>query len=295
MAERRPCPGQNVLARALCALAIPQLQAISPRRPLVRQPMALLSLLWLAVIALGAILAPYLAPAGPLATDPSRALFPPGPGGWLGTDFLGRDVLARLLWGGRWTLWMGVEALSLAMGLGLPLGLAAGGTGGLRDMVLMRLVDAWLSFPGLLLAMAVVAILGPGLSSVAVAVGLAAAAPYARVARATAREIRAQPYIDAARAVGASPWRVIVRHILPNATPALVAFAATQLGWVLLNGAALNFLGLGVSPGTPEWGAMLAEGRAYLRDAPWAAIAPGVALTLTVLAANVIGDRLGQE
>ncbi len=284
-----------MLERALCALAIPPLGAVSPRRPLGRQPLAMLSLLWLAAVALGAVLAPYLAPTGPMATDPSRALLPPGPGIWLGTDFLGRDVLVRLLWGGRWTLWMGVEALALAVGLGLPLGLAAGGTGGLRDMVLMRLVDAWLAFPGLLLAMAVVAILGPGLSSVAVAVGLAAAAPYARVARATAREIRAQPYIDAARAVGASPWRVILRHILPNAAPALVAFAATQLGWVLLNGAALNFLGLGVPPGTPEWGAMLAEGRAYLRDAPWAALAPGFALTLTVLAANVLGDWLGQE
>lgn len=289
------CPGQNVLERALCVLAIPQLQAISPRRPLGRQPLALFSLLWLVVIALGAALAPYLAPAGSLRSDPSRALLPPGPGVWLGTDFLGRDVLGRLLWGGRWTLRMGAEALALAVGLGLPLGLAAGGAGGLRDMVLMRLVDAWLAFPGLLLAMAVVAILGPGLSSVAIAVGLAAAAPYARVARATAREIRAQPYIDAARAVGASPWRIILRHILPNATPALLAFAATQLGWVLLNGAALNFLGLGVPPGTPEWGAMLAEGRAYLRDAPWAAISPGIVLTLTVLAANVLGDRLGQE
>ncbi|MGB9890756.1 MAG: ABC transporter permease, partial [Anaerolineae bacterium] len=272
--------------------AIPQLQTISPRRPLARQPLVLLSLLWLASIALAAVLAPYLAPAGPLATDPSRALLPPGVGRWLGTDFLGRDMLARLLWGSRWTLRMGAEALALAVGLGLPLGLAAGGSGGLRDVVLMRLVDAWLSFPGLLLAMAVVAILGPGPSSVAVAVGLAAAAPYARVARATAREIRAQPYIDAARAVGASPWRIILRHILPTAAPALVAFAATQLGWVLLNGAALNFLGLGVPPGTPEWGAMLAEGRAYLRDAPWAAIAPGVALTLTVLAANILGDRI---
>jgi peptide/nickel transport system permease protein len=187
---------------------------------------------------------------------------------------------------------MGAEALALAVGLGLPLGLAAGGTGGLRDVMLMRLVDAWLAFPGLLLAMAVVAVLGPGLSSVAIAVGLAAAAPYARVARATAREIQAQPYIDAARAVGAGPWRIIIRHILPNAAPALVAFAATQLGWVLLNGAALNFLGLGVPPGTPEWGAMLAEGRAYLRDAPWAAISPGIALTFTVLAANILGDRI---
>jgi ABC-type dipeptide/oligopeptide/nickel transport system permease subunit len=190
---------------------------------------------------------------------------------------------------------MGIEALALAVGLGLPLGLVAGSRGGSLDALLMRLVDAWLSFPSLLLAMAVVAALGPGLSSVAVAVGLAAAAPYARVARGTARGIRAQPYIDAARAVGASPWRIILRHILPNAAPVLVAFAATQLGWVLLHGAALNFLGLGVPPGTPEWGAMLAEGRAYLRDAPWAVVAPGVSLTLTVLAANIIGDRLGQE
>lgn len=288
-------PEQNVLERALRALAIPPLQAISPRRPLVRQPLALFSLLWLAVIALGAALAPYLAPAGPLATDPSHSVLPPSPGRWLGTDFLGRDVLARLLWGGRWTLRMGIEALALAVGLGLPLGLVAGSRGGSLDALLMRLVDAWLSFPSLLLAMAVVAALGPGLSSVAVAVGLAAAAPYARVARGTARGIRAQPYIDAARAVGASPWRIILRHILPNAAPVLVAFAATQLGWVLLHGAALNFLGLGVPPGTPEWGAMLAEGRAYLRDAPWAVVAPGVSLTLTVLAANIIGDRLGQE
>ncbi len=292
MARVPRCPGQNVLARALCALAIPQLQAVAPRRSLWRQPLALFSLLWLATIALGAVLAPYLAPAGPLAADPSRALLPPGAGNWLGTDFLGRDVLARLLWGGRWTLRMGAEALILAVGGGLPLGLAAGGTGGLRDAVLMRLVDAWLAFPGLLLAMAVVAILGPGLSSVAVAVGLAAAAPYARVARATAREIRVQPYIDAARAVGASSWRILLRHILPNAAPALVAFAVTQLGWVLLNGAALNFLGLGVPPGTPEWGAMLAGGRASLRDAPWAAVAPGAALTLTILAANILGDRI---
>lgn len=288
-------PRQDVLARTLCALAIPQLQAVSPRRPLGRQPLVWLSLLWLASVTLGAALAPYLAPADSLAADPSRALLPPGPGRWLGTDFLGRDMLARLLWGGRWTLRMGAEALAVAVGVGLPLGLAAGGTGGLRDTVLMRLMDVWLSFPGLLLAMAVIAILGPGPSSVAVAVGLAAAAPYARIARTTAREIRAQPYIDAARAIGASPWRIVVHHILPNASPALVAFAATQWGWVLLNGAALNFLGLGVPPGTPEWGAMLAAGRAYLRDAPWTAIPPGAALTLTVLAANILGDRIQEQ
>jgi ABC-type dipeptide/oligopeptide/nickel transport system permease subunit len=210
----------------------------------------------------------------------------------LGTDLLGRDVLTRLLWGARWTLGMGLGALAVTMGLGLPTGLVAGTFGGWIDPVLMRLVDALLAFPGFLLAMAAVAVLGPGMGSVAMAVGLAAAPVYARVARSAALEVRAQPYVEAARAVGCSEWRVLVRHILPNAAAPLVAFAATQLGWVLLNGAALNFLGLGAPPGTPEWGAMLAEGRGYLRDAPWVSAFPGLALTLTVLAANLVGDGL---
>ncbi len=264
----------------------------APRRPLVRQPAAVLALLWLVLVGLGAGLAPSLAPHGAVAADTDRGLQPPGMGGPLGTDLLGRDVLARLLWGGRWTLGMGALALAVDVGLGLPLGLVAGTLGGWVEAALMRLVDALLAFPGLLLAMAVVALLGAGTGSVAVAVGLATAPAYARVARSAAREVRAQPYVDAARAVGCTPWRILVRHVLPNAAGPLVAFAATQLGWVLLNGAALNFLGLGVRPGIPEWGAMLAEGRAYLRDGPWVSTFPGLVLTLTVLAANVVGDGL---
>jgi len=126
-------------------------------------------------------------------------------------------------------------------------------------------------------------------------VGLAAAPAYARVTRSVALEVRGRPYIEAARATGAGPWRIAMRHVLPNAAPSLVAFAVTQLGWVLLNGAALNFLGLGAPPGTPEWGALLAEGRGYLRDAPWASTFPGLALTLTVLAANLLGDGLQER
>lgn len=266
--------------------------AAPPRRPLLRQPVAVAALAWLALAALGATLAPRLAPAGPLAADAARTLLPPGPGSPLGTDLLGRDVLARVLWGGRWTLGMGLVGLTVTVGLGLPVGLMAGSLGGWVDPLLMRLVDALLAFPGLLLAMAVVALLGPGLGPVAVAVGVAAAPAYARVARSGALEVRAQPYVDAARAVGCTEWRIMVRHVLPNVAVPLVAFAATQLGWVLLNGAALNFLGLGAPPGTPEWGAMLAEGRGYLRDGPWASAFPGLALTLTVLAANLIGDGL---
>ncbi len=267
-------------------------QAAQARRSVLRRPVTVAALGWLGLVVASTALAPLLALADPQAAAPTWALLPPGPGHWLGTDFLGRDMLARLLWGGRWTLAMALLALVLAVGLGLPTGLAAGSFGGWSDEVLMRFVDALLAFPGLLLAMAVVAILGTGIGSVAVAVGLAAAPSYARVARSAALGVRTQPYIEAAHAIGCSPWRVAVRHILPNVVPSLIAFAATQLGWVLLNGAALNFLGLGVPPGALEWGAMLADGRGYLRQAPWASVFPGLALTLTVLAANLVGDSL---
>ncbi|MBL7062886.1 MAG: ABC transporter permease [Anaerolineae bacterium] len=262
------------------------------RRPLLRQPLALAALTWLTLAGLGAGLASLLAPAGPLVADTHRALLPPGPGSPLGTDPLGRDVLARLLWGGRWTLGTGLVALAVAVGLGLPAGLVAGSFGGQIEAVLMRIVDALLAFPSLLLAMAMVALLGPGMGSVAIAVGLAAAPAYSRVARSAVLEVRTQPYVDVARAIGSNEWRILIRHILPNAAAPLVAFAATQLGWVLLNGAALNFLGLGAPPGTPEWGAMLAEGRGYLRDAPWVSTFPGLTLTLTVLAANLVGNGI---
>jgi peptide/nickel transport system permease protein len=262
------------------------------RRPLLRQPVTLLALAWLVLAVMGGVLAPLLSPADPLSADSARVLSPPGPGNPLGTDFLGRDILTRLLWGGRWTLWMGASALAVAVGLGLPAGLAAGSLGGRADAVLMRLVDALLAFPGLLLAMVAVAVLGAGPGPVALAVGLAAAPPYARVARSVALEVREQPYVEAARAVGCSLWRISVRYILPNAAPSLITFAATQLGWVLLNGAALNFLGLGMPLGTPEWGVMLADGRGYLRDAPWASLFPGLALTLTVLATHLVADGL---
>jgi len=266
-------------------------QAPTPR-PLRQQPVTLAALVWLLVAVGGALLAPVLAPAGPLAAEPTRRLLPPGTGGWLGTDSLGRDVAARLVWGGRWTLQICLAGLVVSVGLGLPVGLLAGLLGGWVDTVLMRLVDAVLAFPSLLLALTLIAIAGPGLLPVAVAAGLAAAPAYARVARSAALEVRTQPYIEAARAIGASSFRILTRHILPNAAGTLLAFGAAQLGWVVLTGAALNFLGLGASPGTPEWGAMLADGRGYLRDAPWVSIFPGLALTFTVLAATLVGDRV---
>ena len=262
------------------------------RRPLGRQPVALAAIVWLLLVVAAALFAPEITPADPMATHVGRALMPPGPGRPLGSDFLGRDILARLLWGARWTFQMASLALAIGVGLGLLVGLAAGSLGGWVDAFLMRIIDGLLAFPGLLMAMAIVAILGTGLHSVAIAVGLAAAFPYARVARGVTLEIRSQPYVEAAYATGCGPWRIATRYILLNAAPTLITFAATQLGWVLLNSAALNFLGLGAALGTPEWGAMLAEGRGYLREAPWASIFPGIALTLTVLATNLLGDGL---
>jgi peptide/nickel transport system permease protein len=262
------------------------------RRRLTEQPVAIAGLLWLALASLLSLLAPLLAPAGPFAADTSRQFLPPGVGQPLGTDLLGRDMASRVVWGGRWTLAMGGLSLALTVGIGLPAGLAAGLLGGWTDAVAMRTIDALLAFPGLLLAMAAVAVLGPGLWPVSVAVGLSAAPAFARVARAAAQEVAIQPYVDASRSLGSSQMRILLRHILPNSAAALLSFAAIQLGWVLLNGAALSFLGLGAPPGSPEWGAMLAEGRAFLRDAPWISLFPGLALSATVLAANVVGDAI---
>jgi peptide/nickel transport system permease protein len=268
--------------------------AVPVRRVRRLRPTVVAALAWLVLVGAIAALASVLAPGGPVAADPARALLPPGTGTILGTDFLGREIWVRLIWGARLTLAVGVGALALAVGLGLPLGLVTGSLGGWADSVLMRLVDGLLAFPALLLAMALMAVLGVSLGSVTIAAGLVAAPAYARVARSVAHEVRVQPYVETARSTGCSPWRIATHHILPNAAPALVAFAGAQLGWILLTVGALNFLGLGAAPGSPEWGMMLADGRGYLRQAPWASIFPGLALTLTVLAANLLGDAWEQ-
>ncbi|TET53790.1 MAG: ABC transporter permease [Anaerolineales bacterium] len=257
-----------------------------------RKPGPLAASAWLLAALLGAAFAPLVAPEGPIVADTDRLLLPPGPGGLLGTDWLGRDLFGRLLWGGHWTLATAGVALLTAVGLGLPVGLAAGTLGGRVEALLTRLVEATLAFPALLLAMAVLAILGPGMGSVSLAVGLAAAPAYASVARAAAADVRARPYVEAAESLGGGRWHILRRHILPNAAGPLLAFGASQLGWVLLNGAALHFLGLGAPLGTPDWGAMIAEGRLYLEDAPWVGAFPGLALTTTVLAANLLADKV---
>jgi peptide/nickel transport system permease protein len=262
------------------------------RRRLAWQPGAVLGGLLLAVIVLLLLAAPWVTRHDPLDMDPANQLMAPGSTHWLGTDPFGRDLWSRLLFGGRRTLLVAGAALAITVTGGLILGLVTGFYGGLLDEAVMRVVDVMLSFPGLLLILVFVAMLGAGSRTLAIAVGVAGVPPFTRVVRSAVLAVRSEPYIEAAQSLGGSNLRIILRHILPNALGSIIAFATVQFGWAILNASAMSFLGLGESPSIPEWGAMLNLGRGYLRDAPWASAAPGLAITLTVLAVNVLGDAL---
>ena len=246
-------------------------------------------LLALAALALGAA---RLSPRDPIRTAPREALQPPGARHVLGTDQLGRDVASRVLHGARLSLVVGLISVSIAVSLGTPVGLVSGFYGGRLDAVLMRLMDVLLAFPGILLALAIVSVLTPGLGNVMIAVGLAAVPTYARLVRGSVLAARENVYVEAAWAVGARDARVLARHVLPNVVAPLIVTATLGLGTAILASAALSFLGLGSQPPTPEWGRMLSEGRDYLREAWWISTFPGLGIMLTVLAMNLLGDGL---
>ncbi len=249
------------------------------------------AILLLVIVGLS-LAAPNLAPYDPIATAPADQLQPPSLSHPAGTDLFGRDVWSRLLWGGRLSLGAGVLAVALAVLPGSLLGLLAGYTGGRLDSLLMRVMDVLLAFPSLLLALTIVALLGPRLISAVLAVGLAGIPRFARLVRAGASGVRSEPFIESARVIGCRPWRILLRHVAPNVREIVIPLISLELGYALLNISALSFLGLGSQPPTPEWGAMLAEGRALLRHAPWISTAPGLAITLSVLAFNLLGDAL---
>jgi peptide/nickel transport system permease protein len=249
------------------------------------------AILLVAIIGLS-LAAPILAPYDPIATAPADQLQPPSLNHPLGTDLFGRDVWSRVLWGGRLSLGAGTLAVALAVLTGGLFGLLAGYAGGQLDSALMRFIDVLLAFPSLLLALTLVALLGPGLVSIALAVGLASIPRFARLVRASALGVRSEPYIEAARVTGCRPARILLNHVAPNVHQVVIPLVALEFGYALLNISALSFLGLGAQPPTPEWGTMLAEGRALLRHAPWVPMAPGVAITLSVLAFNLLGDAL---
>jgi len=261
-------------------------------RRLLRQRGAVLGLAILAALALMALAAPWLSPRDPIKTSPREALQAPGPRFLLGSDQYGRDVASRALHGARLSLTVGLISVTIAVGLGTPVGLMSGYYGGRVDGFVMRVVDVLLAFPGILLALAIVSVLSPGLNNVMIAVGLSAVPNYARLVRASVLSAREQLYVEAARALGSRDLSIVSRYILPNVVAPLIVTGTLGLGTAILSAAALSFLGLGSQPPQPEWGRMLSEGRDYLREAWWISTVPGLGIMLTVLAMNLLGDGL---
>jgi ABC-type dipeptide/oligopeptide/nickel transport system permease subunit len=239
-----------------------------------------------------ALLAPLTMKYAPEENHLDQKLLEPTPAHLLGTDHLGRDILARLAFGARFSLLIGFAAVGVGLSIGVPLGAVSGFYGGWLDLVIQRVIDVLLSFPGFLLALSLVAVLGVGIENVMIAVGLGVVPAFVRLVRASTLSIRSRDYVEAARAAGAGGPAIIWRHVLPNALPPVVVQATLGLGSTLLTAAGLGFLGLGVQQPTPEWGSMLGEGRSYIFSNPNLATFPGIAIFLTVLGFNLAGDGL---
>ena len=253
---------------------------------------ASLCLAYLLFLAAMAILAPWLAPYSPTAQDAAQTLEDPSAAHWLGTDDLGRDVLSRLIYGAPASLYASFLAVSIAIAIGVPFGLIAGLLGGWVDRVISRLVDTLLSFPGIVLAIGVTGALGIGLTHGMIAVGLVFSPMLARLARAQTLVVKNQLYVDAARCFGASHSRILLRHILPNAVQPLIVQITILLAGALLAEASLSFLGLGVQPPQPSWGAMLARAYSYVDITPEQMYAPGIVIMVSALAFNGLGESL---
>lgn len=257
-----------------------------------RRPAAALSLGFLVLLFLMAALAPVIAPYSPTAQDANNALAEPSWAHPFGTDDLGRDVFSRLIHGAPATLYASFLAVSVATALGVPIGLIAGFLGGWVDDAISRAIDTLLSFPAIVLAIGVTGALGIGLTNGMIAVGLVFSPQIARMARARTLVVKQDLYVDAARCFGASPWRIVTRHILPNAIQPVIVQVTLMLAVALLAEASLSFLGLGVQPPNPSWGAMLARAYNYLEIAPEQMYPPGIAILLTALSFNTLGEAL---
>ncbi len=255
-------------------------------------PAALFGLIVILLIVLVALFAPLIATHDIYAQDLGKRLMKPSAAHWLGTDELGRDIFSRLVFGARITLYIALLTAVIAAPLGLVIGAVSGYFGGWVDIVLMRIVDVFLAFPSLVLALAFVAALGPGIQNAIVAIALAAWPPIARLARAETLSIRKSDYIAAVRLQGASPLRIILGHVAPMCIPSVVVRITLNMAAIILTAAGLGFLGLGAQPPSPEWGAMLASGREFILTNGWIAAIPGCAILVTSLAFNLFGDGL---
>ena len=256
-------------------------------------PLATAGVVLVAVFVMLAIFAPLIAPQDPATIDLPSRLTPPSPAHWFGTDELGRDILSRVIYGARISMLVGISVVSFSLVLGLVVGSIAGYYGGRVDRVVnVVLMNAFLSFPGILLAIAFVAFLGPGIFNLILALSIGGWVGYARLVRAQVLATREKEFVEAARALGASDWRVITRHILPNMIQPVVVQAAIGMAGAVLAEATMSFLGLGVPPPAASWGSMLNDGRAHLFDAPHLVLFPAAAVMLAVLSFNFIGDAL---
>ncbi|GFK92828.1 Glutathione transport system permease protein GsiD [Fundidesulfovibrio magnetotacticus] len=261
-------------------------------RRALRHPMFVAGLLMVGVVSAAALLAPWIAPHDPVALDVENILRPPGAAHWLGTDALGRDVFSRLVHGGRVSLWVGFLAVGLSVAVGLAFGLASGYFGGIVDEAIMRGVDVMLCFPSFFLILAVIAFLEPNLANIMIVIGLTSWMGVARLVRAEALTLKGRDFVSAARLAGCGPARILARHILPNAAAPVLVSATLGVAGAILTESALSFLGLGVQPPTPSWGNMLLEGKEVLQIAPWLSVFPGLAILVTVLGYNLLGESL---
>ncbi|MEE2859556.1 MAG: ABC transporter permease subunit [Paracoccus sp. (in: a-proteobacteria)] len=261
-------------------------------RRFLKQRVALVALAFLVLLIAAAILAPWIAPYDPSAPDYMNVLQGPSAAHWAGTDTYGRDIFSRIIWGARISLTVGFLSVSLGALGGVGLGIIAGYYGRWTDSAVMRLCDLLLAFPGILLAIAVIAILGPGITNVIYAVAIFSIPVFARLARGTTLQLKRAVYVDAARAVGVADSTIMLRHILPGTLPNVIVYFSMRIGTSILTAAALSFIGLGAQPPSPEWGAMLADGRTYMGVADHLTLFPGLAIFLTVLGFNLLGDGL---
>ena len=259
---------------------------------LCRNRLAVFGLVIMLLLVIVAVLAPWIAPYDYAAQNLSDAFEPPCAKYWLGTDDFGRDILSRLIYGARISLQVGLFAVWLSMCVGGVLGAIAGYYGGKVDDIIMRFMDILLSIPQILLAVTIAAALGPGLLNLTIAVGIANIPSFARVVRGAVLSIVGQEFIEAAHCMGASDAWIIARHILPNCSAPIIVQATLRVAGAILAAAALSFLGLGIQPPTPEWGGMLSAARGYVRDYAYMTISPGLAIMITILALNFLGDGL---
>ncbi len=281
---------------ALTAALVDEAAVESPARRalqrLVRRKGAMVGLAVIVLFVALAVFAPLVAPYDPTAQSWTSVRKAPSALHWFGTDDVGRDVLARIIFGARASLVAGCISVAIALAIGVPLGLAAGYIGGFLDALISRITDAMLAIPFLILAIALAAFLGPSLRNAMIAIGITTTPIFVRLTRGQVMAVKVEDYVEAARAVGNPPWRVAFVHILPNILPALMVQASLSIAAAIIAEAALSFLGLGQQPPAPSWGSMLNAAQRFLANAPWMAVWPGLAIFLTVVSFNLLGDGL---